>query len=156
MATLFCVFVFWLTIKICYLLHRTNLKSIAFSKLCRLDSGLILWWSWIKIYLIIIRGIYGFQLETIHRHREQSLYSSYDVIYTLYTLCTMNLRIGSISLGQICHVHYFLWLSPIQIRKEGGGGVWVPIFGKNNLRCQILGVLPPWVKPFACQNSISQ
>src|ERR1700730_16131452 len=75
-----------------------------------------------KIYLIIIRGIYGFQLETIHRHREQSLYSSYDVIYTLYTLCTMNLRIGSISLGQICHVHYFLWLSPIQIRKEGGGG----------------------------------
>jgi hypothetical protein len=33
-------------------------------------------------------------------------------------------------------------VTPIQIRKGG----WAPIFRKNNLRCQILGVLPPCSK----------
>ena len=37
---------------------------------------------------IIIRGMWGIQLETIQRHKEQPLYSSYGVIYTLYTVYT--------------------------------------------------------------------
>ena len=37
-------------------------------------------------------------------------------------------------------MYYLIWLSPIQIKKEGGGGL-DPIFRKNNLRCWILGVL---------------
>ena len=69
MATLFCVLVFWLTIKICYLLHRNNSRSLTFLKLCWLDR-----WSWVKTYLIIIRGIWGFQLGAVQKYREQPLY----------------------------------------------------------------------------------
>ena len=43
---------------------------------------------------------------------------------------TINLWFGSMSQEQICHVHYFIWLSPISIRKEGGH------FWENNLRCR--------------------
>ena len=65
-------------------------------------------------------------------------------LWSLYTLYRSNLLCYLISLGQMCHMHYLIWLSPIPIKKEEG--VWAPIFGKNNLRCQILGLLPPWLK----------
>ena len=64
-----CALVFWLTMKICYLLHRISSRSIGFSQPCWLDSGFILLWSWVKTYLILIRGMWGFQLEKIQRHR---------------------------------------------------------------------------------------
>ena len=46
------ILVLWLTLKTCYLLNRSNSRSIAISKLCWLDSEIILLWSWVKILVL--------------------------------------------------------------------------------------------------------
>ena len=66
-------------------------------------------------------------------HRKLELFTDHQYIKSmmLFTHYTPYILFYSISLEQIGHVHYLIWLSPIPIRKEGGGGSGLPFSGKT-------------------------